>query len=165
MLSDISLARLAQVHPELARRLHQLDAEIPSVNIQVDQGLRTWGEQNTIWLQGRKTPGPVVTNAPAGYSAHNFGYAVDVVPEDVIPGQPDWNLSHPAWQKILAAAPGCGLAEGAKWCNAQGKPTPDNPHLYLAELPANPTDAMREQFTDGGLQAVWSNFPLEESAT
>jgi peptidoglycan LD-endopeptidase CwlK len=155
MLTIISLARLANVHPLLRTRIIQLDALIPSVSLQVTQGLRTWPEQDALWQQGRTTPGPRVTDAPAGYSAHNFGYAVDVVPEDIIPGQPDWNISHPAWQKILAAAPSVGLAEGAQW-----RTYPDNPHLYLQELPAEPTDAMRAQFTDGGLMEVWKAFDL-----
>ena len=102
MLTDISLARLAEVHPELKRRIIQLDAMIPSVSLQVTQGLRTWGQQNVLWEQGRTTAGPIVTNAPAGYSSHNFGYAVDIVPEDIMPGQPDWNVSNPGWRKILA---------------------------------------------------------------
>src|SRR5271170_850293 len=159
-LSDISMARLNEVHPELKRRMIQLDTMIPSVCLQVTQGLRTWGQQNVLWEQGRTTAGPIVTNAPAGFSSHNFGYAVDVVPEDIIPGQPDWNISHIGWQKILATAPSVGLAEGAEW-----RSFTDNPHLYLQELPADPTDEMRQQFTDGGMQEVWANFPLGENAT
>src|SRR5277367_4118825 len=156
MLSVTSIARLDEVHPELKRRIVQLDALLPSLSIQVTQGLRTWGAQDVLWQQGRTTPGPIVTDAPAGYSAHNFGYAVDLVPEDVMPGQPDWNVSSPAWQKLLAAGPSCGLAESATW-----RSFPDNPHFYLQELPANPTEAMREQFTDGGLMEVWRNFNLQ----
>lgn len=156
MLTPASLARLSLVHPELRRRIVQLDALIPSISLQVTQGLRTWAIQNQLWQQGRTLPGDVVTDAPAGYSAHNFGYAVDLVPEDIMPGQPDWNLTHPAWQKLLAAGPQCNLAEGAKW-----RTFPDNPHFYPRELPADPTDAMREQFTDGGLVNVWRNFNLQ----
>lgn len=160
MLSDISLARLDGVHPELARRIKQLDALLPSQSLQVTQGTRTYQEQHAIFIQGRPngTPGPIVTDADAGESAHNFGYAVDVVPEDVIPGQPDWNIESQAWKSILAAAPSCGLAEGACWKKS------DNPHLYLAELPADPTDAMREQIADGGMAEVWKNFPVPLNA-
>lgn len=155
MLTVISLARLAEVHPMLRYRILRLDELIPSVNFQVTQGLRTWGAQDVLWQQGRTTPGPVVTDAPAGYSMHNFGLATDLVPEDVIPGQPDWDINHPAWKKMLAAAPSCGLAEGAQW-----RTFPDNPHFYLQELPANPTDEMRSQFADGGLMEVWRNLPV-----
>lgn len=156
MLSSISLARLGEVHPALRKRILQLDEMIPSVNLQISQGLRSWAQQNALYAQGRTSPGAIVTDVPAGYSAHNFGYAVDVVPEDIIPGQPDWNVTHPAWVKILMTAPSCGLAEGAAW-----RTFPDDPHLYLQELPAEPTDEMRAQFTDGGLMEVWTNFHVD----
>ena len=180
MLTAISFSRLLEVHSEVKRRVIQLDALVPSVSMQISQGLRTWGQQEAIWQQGRTTHGApcvhdgvsrppgtcaqhplglTVTNAKAGYSAHNFGYAVDVVPEDIIPGQPDWNISHPAWKKILAAAPGCGLAEGAAW-----RTFPDNPHLYLQECPADPTDAMRALFTSGGMAKVWASFAIAPPA-
>ena len=149
-----SMARLGEVHPELKRRILQLDALIPSLSIQVTQGLRTWGQQDQLWQQGRTAPGPIVTDAPAGFSAHNFGYAVDLVPEDIMPGQPNWDVLSPAWKRMLAVGRTCGLAEGATW-----RTFPDNPHFYLQELPADPTELMREQFTDGGLVNVWANFP------
>lgn len=161
MLSNISLSRLASVHPELARRIKQLDALIPSVNLQVTAGLRTYAQEDALYAQGRTTPGPVVTDVVGGFSAHNFGYAVDVVPEDIIPGQPDWDISHAAWQKILASAPTVGLAEGAKW---KGD-LEDNPHLYLEELPAEPTDKMRSDFGAGGIQEVWANWNLSGPVT
>lgn len=41
-------------------------------------GTRTYDEQTKIYNQGRTTPGPIVTNAPAGYSNHNFGIAFDI---------------------------------------------------------------------------------------
>ncbi len=153
MLTDISLARLAEVHPELMRRIVRLDTMIPSLSIQVTQGLRTWTQQDALYAEGRTAPGIEVTDARGGYSAHNFGYAVDLVPEDIMPGQPDWNLTHDAWKRMLATAPSCGLAEGACWKK------PDNPHFYLDELPATPTDEMRLQFANGGIVAVWQAFP------
>lgn len=155
MFSATSEARLAEVHPELARRVRQLDQLLPSLSLQVTQGVRTWAEQNELYAQGRTAPGDIVTNAKGGESAHNFGYAVDLVPEEITPGDPDWKLNHPAWKSLLSTAPTAGLAEGACWKHA-----PDNPHFYLDELPANPTDEMRSLFTEGGLQNVWSSFPL-----
>lgn len=40
--------------------------------------LRTFAEQTAIYNQGRSTPGPIVTNAKAGYSFHNYGLAIDI---------------------------------------------------------------------------------------
>ena len=152
-MNAISQARLQEVHPNLSYRIHQLAAFL-GFDLEVSRGLSTWAEQDVLYAQGRTVPGRIITDAKGGYSAHNMGYAVDVFPEDVTLGQPDWNLSHPGWQKILSLAPGRGLAEGAKWCSFK-----DSPHLYLDELPATPTDAMRQQFLSGGLAEVWDNFP------
>lgn len=151
-MNAISLGRLADVHPELQRRIQQL-VQLLDFDIEVTAGLRSYAEEDALYAQGRTAPGAIVTNAQGGYSAHNFGYAVDLVPEDVTPGQPDWNLSHPAWQKMLAAGPSCGLAEGAQWCTFK-----DNPHFYLQELPATPTDEMRQDFLEAGLAGVWKTW-------
>ena len=153
MLTDITLARLHEVHPELMRRIIKLDVLVPALSIQVTQGLRTWTQQDALYAQGRTAPGAIVTNAKGGWSAHNFGYAVDLVPEDVIPGQMDWNAESPGWKKLLAAGPACGLAEGAEW-----RTFTDNPHFYLQELPATPTDAMREILSQGGMQTLWASW-------
>jgi peptidoglycan LD-endopeptidase CwlK len=147
-MDSISEARLAQVHPELSRRIHQLAEMLPYM-LRVTQGLRTYAEQNALYDQGRTTPGKIVTEAKGGYSMHNFGLAVDVVPMSAS-GQPDWNDKDAQWAEILAKAPACGLAEGAAW-----RTFPDEPHLYPQEVPASPDDNMRYLFNEGGVQAVW----------
>jgi peptidoglycan L-alanyl-D-glutamate endopeptidase CwlK len=42
------------------------------------QGTRSYDQQTALYAQGRTAPGKVVTNAPAGYSLHNFGIAFDI---------------------------------------------------------------------------------------
>jgi hypothetical protein len=148
-VNAISLGRLALVHPVLSSRVVSFFSLL-GFDCEVSQGLRTWAQQDALCAQI-----PKVTEVCGGYSAHNFGYAVDVVPEDVTPGQPDWNINSPAWKKILAVAPSCGLAEGALW-----RTFPDNPHLYLQELPAEPTDQMRADFAAGGLPQVWASWAM-----
>jgi len=157
-MDSISEARLALVHPETSRRIHQLE-DMLSFKIGVSQGLRTWSQQDSLWQEGRNPDGSyidpihhtgVVTNAKGGESMHNFGIPVDVFPvgDD---GKPDWNGKDEKWAEILAKAPSCGLAEGAKW-----RTFPDEPHLYPQECPADPTDEIRALMASGGLQAVWS---------
>jgi peptidoglycan LD-endopeptidase CwlK len=174
MLTTISNARLAEVHPELSRRVRRLDLLLPLLSLQVAQGLRTVTQQDALWAIGRTKDGqpcehdgisrPIgtcprhpkgltVTKARGGWSAHNFGYAVDLVPEDMTPGQPDWNISSSAWKNLLAAGPSCGLAEGAEW-----RTFPDNPHFYLQELPATPSADMRRTFPVGGLPTIWEEW-------
>lgn len=137
----------------MMRRVKKLDALLPALSIQVTQGFRTWAQQDALYAQGRTAPGRIVTQAKGGESAHNFGYACDLVPEDVMPGQPNWDVSSPAWQKMLAAAPSVGLAEGAQW-----RTFPDNPHFYLQELSANPTEPMRTILQSVGIKAVWDSW-------
>lgn len=46
--------------------------------IKLISGLRTYEQQQALYDEGRTTPGPVVTDAPPGYSNHNFGIAFDL---------------------------------------------------------------------------------------
>lgn len=167
-MDQISELHLEGVHTELARRVRDLADKCEAadhIRIRVTQGLRTWDQQDLLYAQGRSDRGPVVTNARGGYSLHNFGLAVDIVPDqEGIPAfTPDWNAMDPRWRQVLELAKTCGLAEGAQW-----RTFPDRPHLYPEEVPANPTDEMRAAFHAGGLEQVWESVKLqafEETAT
>jgi peptidoglycan LD-endopeptidase CwlK len=160
MLSATSIARLAEVHPALAARIRALDAFVPALNLQVVQGLRTWAQQDALYQQGRTAPGAIVTNCPGGHSWHNFGLAVDLVPEDIEPGQPDWDVNHPAWQQMVAAGESLGLVSGSEW-----KTFKDYPHFQLTgKLPVNPDDATRQLFSESGLRAVWDAAQIPPAA-
>ena len=167
-LGPVSLARLAKVHPVLAARIKMLVARV-SEPIGVTQGLRTNQEQAALYAQGRmgldavnqlrRSAGmaPIdsqenlskVTNAEAGYSWHEYGLAVDVVPFESS-GQADWNESHPIWQEIVIAGTELGLTSGEAWH--------DMPHLQITgKYPvAAPDDEVRSLMASGGLQAVWA---------
>lgn len=151
MFSLTSEERLAELHPELALRARKIDALLPSLSIQVAQGLRTWAQQQLLYEQGRTSPGKIVTNCPGGMSWHNFGLAVDLFPEDVIPGQPDWNTANPAWLKMIGAGVSLGLVSGSNW-----RTFPDWPHFQLTgRFGVDPDEEVREIFKNGGVQAVW----------
>lgn len=146
MLDAHSEARLAEVHPELARRIHQL-ADMLDFPIMVVQGLRTYAQQMSLYNQGRTTPGSIVTDAKPEQSAHCFLYAVDLAPTDGL--KIDWTGKDVKWQAMLDKGKSCGLAEGAAWRAFQ-----DLPHFYLQELPATPDDEMVQTLREGGLQVV-----------
>lgn len=158
-MDTISQARLGEVHPVLSARITQLDhllaASALAVHIRITQGLRTWNEQDALYAQGRTMPGKIVTQARGGFSAHNFGYAVDFAPDDPeFPvWHPDWTVGDARWKTVLAMALDCGLAEGAQW-----RTFPDTPHLYLPELPATPDENMRYLYREGGMEAVWKDW-------
>ncbi len=130
---------------------------LPSLSIQVTQGLRSWNEQDALYAQGRTTPGPIVTNAPGGTSWHNLGLACDIVPEDITPGQPDWNISNPAWTRIISVGESLGLVSGSEWRTFK-----DYPHFQLTgRFGVNPDDEVRKLFRDGGIMAVWQEAQIE----
>lgn len=153
MFNDHSIARLAELYPELARLIEQIDAQLPAASIQVTRGIATWAEQDALYAQGRTTPGKIVTHAPGGYSWHNYGLAADLVPEDIAPGQPDWNLSHPVWARMVSVAEHLGLVSGAEW---HGEDL-DTPHVQLTgRFPVTPNDEVRAIYARrNSIQDVW----------
>jgi peptidoglycan L-alanyl-D-glutamate endopeptidase CwlK len=153
MLSAISNTRLSEVHPKLAAAIRQMDALAPELDVQVTQGLRTWAEQDALYAEGRTTPGRIVTHARGGYSWHNYGLAVDLVPEDITTGSPDWDTTHPAWARLVSIAESLGLVSGSEWHAAEK----DTPHVQLTGVfPVSPDDNVRAIYQEGGIIAVWN---------
>jgi len=145
-----SESRLALVNPQLAEKIRNLAALLKGSNIRVTQGLRSWGEQEALYAQGRTLPGPKVTNAMPGYSWHNFGLAVDVAPFDAA-GQPDWNAADPVWRMIISVGEGMGLYSGDEFLHCK-----DEPHFQLTgTFPVSPNDEARELLAHSGMEAVW----------
>lgn len=159
-MDSVSEGRLQWVHPHLAEKIRQmaqiLDGE--SVILRVTQGLRTWSEQAALYAQGRTAPGKIVTNAAPGHSWHNFGLACDVAPMNQA-GQPDWNTSHPVWQRIVYLGTSLGLESGAQW-----RTFPDWPHFQLTgTLPVSPTEEVIQAYHDsnGDLSQIWKLAGLD----
>jgi peptidoglycan L-alanyl-D-glutamate endopeptidase CwlK len=165
VMDDISEVRLKDVHPILAGKIREMANLLgqQGITIRVIQGVRTWEEQARLYDQGRNPPSgePIVTDAPPGFSYHNFGLAVDVVP--MMPLGPDWNVSHPVWGQIVQMGRSVGLEAGATWRTFK-----DYPHFQLTgNLPLSPTQEVRAAFASGGVAAVWDltgyGKPLENS--
>lgn len=90
------------------------------------RGYDTYGAQMALWAKGRTTPGPKVTNAKGGQSAHNFGLAVDYVldkDQKVAGIQPDWQVE--AYRVLVEEAQKLGLHSGAGY--------KDYPHVGLVK--------------------------------
>lgn len=158
-MDSISEARLQLICPALADKIHSLAAMLEDEGIvfRVTQGLRSWNDQDKLYQQGRSLPGKIVTNAPAGHSWHEFGLAVDVVPMNQDPPQPDWDTSHPAWQRLIQVGESLGLYSGSEFVHIK-----DNPHFQLTgTFPLSPNDEARQLFRDQGMEAVWIEAGLE----
>ena len=157
-LDNISLARLAEVHPVLSARVQNLASQL-DFTVRVTRGISTVAQQDALWQIGRdadgNVTGRVVTNAKGTQSWHVLGCAADIVPMDLPDGMPDWNSSHPSWQRIVALAPSCGLRDGI--CFKDG---PDEPHLELIEVPEVPTGELQQVYSDAGVSGVWAELAI-----
>jgi len=90
--------------------------------LRVTQGYRSNEEQNRLYAQGRTTPGPIITNAKEGQSAHNYGIAIDVV--IMRDGSPDW--STPISPEIANYGTDQGFDWGGNWVEFN-----DPPHFEM----------------------------------
>ena len=154
-----SEAQLATVCPDLATLVRNAADALAAEGtyLLVVSGLRTAAEQNALYAQGRTTPGHIVTNAQAGFSMHNYGLAVDVVP--YLSGQTgalNWSISTPQYQAMVAALKAQGLVWGGDW-----KSLADYDHFQMLNLPATPDVALRNDYGTGNqacLTNIWSKL-------
>lgn len=140
---------LAQVHPELQRRVRRIADKLAKEGYAVElvQGLRSISEQNALYAQGRTRKGPRVTDTPGGYSQHNYGLAVDFALLDS-DGKPSFPDPHPVWEALQRAAHEVGLDSGSDWHRK------DKPHVEIPHPDAGHGKALAI-FHEGGMKAVW----------
>ena len=154
-MEAITEQRLSLVHPLLREKITRVIQNMAARGIacRVTQGLRTWEEQAAIYAQGRTAPGKIVTNARPGYSSHNFGLAVDLVPSTngLQTFVPDWAGDSLRYRVMQQFARDEGLICGCDWHSF-----PDPPHFQLAGAPVTPTVVMRALYSEKGMQAVWN---------
>ncbi|MGH8271748.1 MAG: M15 family metallopeptidase [Gammaproteobacteria bacterium] len=111
---------LPEVQPYARALVHKASAA--GITIKVINGTRTYDEQDALYAQGRTKPGPVVTNAKAGHSNHNFGLAFDIgVFQDSA-----YLAESPAYKAVGALGIELGLTWGGNWQSFS-----DQPHFEL----------------------------------
>ena len=127
----------------------------PTEQAGVFEALRSFERQAELYAQGRTIPGNKVTNAPEGFSWHNYGLAVDIV-FDADPRKPGmqwtWDGNMP-WKKLSAMGESFGLESAAKWLSF-----PEYPHFQIT-YGLQLTEA-RELYDRADLQAVWNSLDL-----
>jgi len=137
IFSQRSQNSLSGIHPDLVRLMNEAIIDTP-IDFTVTDGVRTTAQQQSLYAQGRTTPGPRVTNADGVRNKSNhqphadgFGHAVDLYP--YINGKVDVNNDR-ALQviaghiKAVAARMGIPIEWGGDW-----KSITDYPHFELAK--------------------------------
>ena len=144
--SQVSLARLATVHPDL-QKVAKRAIELSSVDFVVTQGNRTVDEQMRLYGKGRTAAQCVAKGVPAIYarpgesqvtwtlnSNHIGGRAIDVAP--YVNGQLEWDDKGKLglWPKIAKAfkTAAAELAIQIEWGGDWTK-TVDRPHFELVK--------------------------------
>lgn len=144
---------LTQIYPPFLERVVGMveEARGQGAHYWAISGFRSYADQTRLHEQGRGKPGPIVTNAKAGESSHNFGIAIDFCRDGVVDRrglQPDWKPE--SYFELGEAARNHGLEWGGGW---QFK---DNPHVqmtgYVTKAQLEP---LRQAFEAGGLRGVW----------
>lgn len=125
--SEKNIATLLPEVQPLARALIHKAAQ-NGIQIKVLSGLRTFAEQDELYAQGRTKPGNKITNAPGGYSNHNFGIAFDI---GVFEGNKYLGDSV-KYKAVGALGMDLGLEWGGNW-----KTIADQPHFQLRPSWAN----------------------------
>lgn len=82
MTDQLSINRLQTVHPKLRdKAIEDFTAASGKLTgrafARVTEALRTFATSDKYYAQGRTKPGKIITNAPGGYSYHNYGLAFD----------------------------------------------------------------------------------------
>ena len=136
---------LDDLDPQVRAKAEQLleQALAAGIPLTVTFTRRSLETQAALYAKGRTSPGRVVTNARPGYSYHNYGLALDVVPTELL-GLPRWGDT-PKHQKrtdeLWATVGVIGKAVGLRW-GGEFRTLPDRPHfewsgrLTLADLRA-----------------------------
>jgi hypothetical protein len=121
-----SLNKLLLLHPAIRKEAIAAYREAVrhtpvGVHPVIVQTLRTFEEQDLLYQKGRTRPGPIVTNARAGSSYHNYGLALDFCLQ--VNGKLLWSVDND-WMTVVKAFEEQGFSWGGRWTSLK-----DYPHL------------------------------------
>ncbi len=106
---------LAGLEPETRKKVEKFfdlakKSGKPLVLVSARRGCK---KQDTLYAQGRSTPGKIITNARCGESDHNLGLAVDVAP--IVNGKINYKVPRSHWEELSKIAESVGLHWGGRW--------------------------------------------------
>lgn len=127
--------RLDGLHPKVEKAKDQLieNSKKRGIEIKITQGIRSFGEQDQLYAQGRVKPGEIVTHAKGGQSFHNYGLAIDFVVIDPNTKNPTWDSQFDGnqngksdWIEVAEEGKKLGFKWGGDWQGLK-----DMPHLEM----------------------------------
>lgn len=123
---------LDDLHPVVCIMAERLLARSAAAGIPltVTFTLRSMARQAALYAQGRTVPGPIVTDARAGYSFHNYGLALDLIPTALL-ALPHWGDTpdhQPRTDALWAKVGTIGKALGFRW-GGEFQHLRDRPHF------------------------------------
>jgi len=140
------------LHPELQERQELLFAaylaKYPNApQPKIAQTTRSAREQTEDYAKGRTTPGPIITNAKAGQSLHNYqpGLAFDVFFE--VNGK--YSTDESLYANLGALAPSVDLNWGGTWHHSK-----DTPHFQ----PLNGGTLYTWEDAQAGTEPLWGEI-------
>lgn len=142
MKDHISVDRINELHPTVRQDFTNFitDAENAlGIILRIVQGYRTFEQQQTIYDQGRKTPGKIVTWSPPGTSYHNYGFATDVCPFKANGVDLDWGFD---FSKLVPFAAKYGITWGGNF------PAGKKDYDHFEKKPANWRDLLHKYQTN-----------------
>lgn len=122
--------QIAKLHPSIRAEIKTIVAECDvaltgKAKVRITQGLRTFAEQDALYAIGRSKPGKKVTNAQAGKSIHNYGFAIDIclIIDNKVASwdtTKDWDNDRIAdWYECVKIFAKNGFEWGGSWKNSK----------------------------------------------
>lgn len=110
----ISSRSLDDLHPIVKEKAlhHTALCKANGIDLLIYCTYRDIEAQNSLYAQGRTTPGNIVTNARGGESFHNYKLAYDCVP--LVSGKPAW-ADRDKYNLIGILGESCGLEWAGRW--------------------------------------------------
>lgn len=143
------------LHPLYAEAYDVLCNELDPENWAPYYSLRSFMQQDALYAQGRTLPGDIVTNAPAGLSAHEYGCASDWAYFDQ--DKLIWlKGSDSKWDEYFLALDAVGLVAGAKFQH----PDTDHNELKIAHKWHDVLEAYNKGGTDGANDFITESHRL-----
>jgi peptidoglycan L-alanyl-D-glutamate endopeptidase CwlK len=146
--------KVTSLYPKIADALPLIlnEAKARKLAVDVHSAIRTPGQQDELYAQGRTKPGEIVTYAKGFESWHCLGLAVDIVFKPN--GMWTWNVSNEDWENLGKIGELFGLEWGGRWQKIK-----DFPHFQLRpKLDGSPLAvkvAAKIAQTDG-LEKLWA---------